>query len=44
MRVISRRAIRDFVERHTASMGYIRGTYTHKEYDEGDWKYGCESI
>ena len=100
MRVISRRAIRDFVERRPASRAsldawyrmtvnaewkslmdvrkiyphadavgrctvfnihgngyrlisrinydwqlvYIRGIYTHKEYDEGNWKYGCESI
>jgi len=22
---------------------YILGIYTHKEYDEGKWKHGCES-
>jgi mRNA-degrading endonuclease HigB of HigAB toxin-antitoxin module len=22
---------------------YILGIYTHKEYDEGEWKHGCES-
>ena len=25
-------------------MVYIRGVYTHKDYDEGKWKHGCESV
>ena len=22
---------------------YIRGIFTHEEYDNGDWKHGCET-